>query len=223
MGKTRLVNLSLHYFLVHNLSYDVENDTTTTYDYVSYKLNYKNIVTTKPVTVYRNSQLVPNTEYKIFPVRGEIFFNDTQNTDDIITADFSHCFVNILQPFSEDEISPPLVAIENDNDSDRAIELGSNLSAVMYKFRIHVYGVNEGQRDDIADYIKETLKSDVYVWDFNLGFPVLRDGSINNEFDINNVINDIYFSSVRVQRNPLQSNDIIEKGRALITISGEII
>lgn len=222
MGLTRLVNSSLFYHLKENTSTFISEASTNTTDNKLYNLNHKNIIETRPIKIYRGGAEVSKEEYDVYPAKGEVVFFSAQPQDAVITASYYAALANFVPSFGEEIIYPPLVAIVNENDSERGYELGTSSRAVRSSFKIHVYGRNEGERDDLSDVIKDSLYKTVSILDFNQAFPILYDGRLNKDFNPNE-IGYLETLSVRVQRNPLQSYDHIERSRALITVLGEYV
>lgn len=223
MGMTRLVDLSLNYFLAHQLARNVLGEQATTRDYKAYNLKRQNVVATRPIDVYVNGAFVDPAEYKVYPSDGKIVFNIQRDSMFVVTVDYYYPLVNVVDAYRGDFITPPIIAIDDSGDSEKGVELGTSSKSVKTEFRINVYAKTEGQRDDITDLIKAALDDAVPIWNFNNGFPVLGDGEKNSFFDVNDTLGFIYFDDPFVRRNPLQSSDPIELGRALITVYGEYL
>ncbi len=179
-----------------------------------YKIPHPNIVFTKPIEIYIDDELADKNSYKIFPLLGDVIFeNPVTGT---VTASYYYSPINIVGHTGGEIIYPPLVAIENSGDNEYALELGSSRVDVDAFFRIHLYATNQAQRDDLCDMIKAFVRKTLVIYDYSKGFPLASDGSLH-EVEIP-VERYALLERVSVLKNPLESMDEIEVGRALITV-----
>lgn len=179
-----------------------------------YKIPHPNIVFTKPIEIYIDDELADKNSYKIFPLLGDVIFeNPVTGT---VTASYYYSPISIVGHTGGEIIHPPLVAIENSGDNEYALELGSSRADVDAFFRIHLYATNQAQRDDLCDMIKAFVRKTLVIYDYSKGFPLASDGSLH-EVEIP-VERYALLERVSVLKNPLESTDEIEVGRALITV-----
>lgn len=228
IGMTRLSQLSMNYYIRHVMSFHIEGEKPSTTDRVSYKLRRGNLVVTKDIDVYIDGALVDKDKYDVYPQDGLIVFKTPTAAGEEVTCDYWFTFVNVLDAYtSEEEIDIPLVAIDDIGDEEEAIELGSTNKLVYVTYKLNVYGNSEAQRDDMVDMLRPAFSDQsVPIWDFNRGFPVDYEGKLivgGGGFDKDITVGKLTFSSVDVVRNPLQSSEPIERGRAIMTLTGEYI
>lgn len=223
MGITRLVSLSMHYFLPYKLSVSVLDEVATTSDSKVYNLKYSNLVETKPILVRIDGAPIDSSKYDYYPSDGKVVFSETLDSQSVIAVDYHYSPINVVGTHRDDFIQPPIVAVETSGDSETGVELGTKSKWVRTEFRINLYARSEGQRDDLTDSIKVALDDSMPIWNFNDGFPVLADGRQNPSFDVTNVVGYVLFDNPVVRRNPLRSSDPIEIGRAIVTINGEYL
>lgn len=179
-----------------------------------YKIPHPNIVFTKPIEIYIDDELADKNSYKVFPLLGDVIFeNPVTGT---VTASYYYSPISIVGHTGGEIIHPPLVAIENSGDNEYALELGSSRADVDAFFRIHLYATNQAQRDDLCDMIKAFVRKTLVIYDYSKGFPLASDGSLH-EVEIP-VERYALLERVSVLKNPLESTDEIEVGRALITV-----
>lgn len=237
MGYTRLTEMSLVYFLIQELSREVKDEVAEQVEPGVFAVKHKPMVATKPIVVKYDGEVVSPELYNVYPRTGLIRLFDEQgfitefqppdsnsNPEKQLTVSYNYNIVAVVNESTDDEISPPLLAVENVSDTDRPLELGSDADIIECLYRIHLYGRNTAQRDDISDWVRDVLKKDIPIWNFDLGFPIMGDGRLNRDFDTNNTSGYIEFGSVAVVRNPLQAqNDPIEESRALVSCIGQYI
>ncbi len=219
MQITRKLNYSFLYFLLEELSFRVDKHILVSNDGLLFESQHKNFVVTKPIEVFVDNQKVSSDGYDVYPLLGAIRFK--HEVGGTVTASYNYTFINVLNRTESDLIQPPLIAFENNSDSDYSFELGSTLSNIQALYYIHLYSINESQRDDLCDVLKKSLRKTLPVKDFNKGFPLTSDGILRN-ISIP-VVNYATFSNVNIKRNPLESTDEIERGRALISVIFEYV
>lgn len=190
-----------------------------------YKIPHPNIVFTKPMEIYIDGKLADKNSYKVFPLLGDVIFENP--VSDIflasflpitgtVTASYYYSPISIVGHTGGEIIHPPLVAIENSGDNEYALELGSSRANVDAFFRIHLYATNQAQRDDLCDMIKAFVRKTLVIYDYSKGFPLASDGSLHEvEIPVERYAS---IERVSVLKNPLESMDEIEVGRALITV-----
>jgi hypothetical protein len=215
MQITRKLNNSFMYFLLEQFGIEVKKRTLPPDGTRKiYKIPHPNIVFTKPIEIYIDDELADKNSYKIFPLLGDVIFeNPVTGT---VTASYYYSPISIVGHTGGEIIYPPLVAIENSGDNEYALELGSSRVDVDAFFRIHLYATNQAQRDDLCDMIKAFVRKTLVIYDYSKGFPLASDGSLH-EVEIP-VERYALLERVSVLKNPLESTDEIEVGRALITV-----
>jgi hypothetical protein len=215
MQITRKLNNSFMYFLLEQFGIEVKKRTLPPDGTRKiYKIPHPNIVFTKPIEIYIDDELADKNSYKIFPLLGDVIFeNPVTGT---VTASYYYSPISIVGHTGGEIIHPPLVAIENSGDNEYALELGSSRADVDAFFRIHLYATNQAQRDDLCDMIKAFARKTLVIYDYSKGFPLASDGSLH-EVEIP-VERYALLERVSVLKNPLESTDEIEVGRALITV-----
>lgn len=215
MQITRKLNNSFMYFLLEQFGIEVKKRTLPPDGTRKiYKIPHPNIVFTKPIEIYIDDELADKNSYKVFPLLGDVIFeNPVTGT---VTASYYYSPISIVGHTGGEIIHPPLVAIENSGDNEYALELGSSRADVDAFFRIHLYATNQAQRDDLCDMIKAFVRKTLVIYDYSKGFPLASDGSLH-EVEIP-VERYALLERVSVLKNPLESTDEIEVGRALITV-----
>jgi len=224
MGLTRLVESSFVYFLIQELSKDVTDETPILVGSGVLEVRFKPIVPTKPVVVKYEGDILSLEKYDVYPEDGRIKLLDSAIDAAKVTVSYSYNIVTVVNYSQSEEIYPPLLAVENVSDRDIPFELGSSADVIECLYQIHLYGSNVAQRDDIADWMRDILKKPVPIWNFESGFPVLGDGRLNRQFDVNDMSGYMEFGFVTIKRNPLGvKNDPIEESRVLISCAGQYL
>lgn len=222
MGLTRLTTLSLIYFLNQELSMEVVGGQSIQRDTRTFALKHNRLVPTRTISVYVDGELISVDGYKVYPQDGLLVFSSPLGSASV-TVDYHYSLIDVVDAYRKDVLNAPIVAVENVGDKERGMEIGTDSKLVTAEFRINVYANTEGQRDDVTDFIKRALDKTMPIWDFNKGFPVLYGGEINPTFDVNKIVGRMCFEHPSVRRNPLQSSDRLEVGRAIIMVRGEYL
>jgi hypothetical protein len=217
MDFTRLVDGSITFYLRHMLAYEV------TERIVNGKLSHHDIVPTRPILIYQDGVLLDKSKYDVNVNLGTIEFLEPIPPETVLTCQYWYSYISVVDAYRDDTLEPPIVVVDYAGDDEEPFELGAGRKSVRCDIEIQVYGINEGQRDDVVDSIKRALTYNVPIWDFNKnGYPVLHGGLWNKEFNPKDVVGWLYCDNrMSVRRNPLRSNDVIERGRAIINVYGE--
>jgi len=80
-------------------------------------------------------------------------------------------FVTVRHGFPANDLVAPTVAITKDTIEVFQLELGNRTKTQVRTWIIDVFGVNEGQRDDYAYLVFNTLDNPITVYNYDEGFP----------------------------------------------------
>lgn len=209
MKISRLIDLSVYYYLKGSLYSNATGETLTPIDAKNFTSKRRHWVPSRPVNIYRNGVLVPDLLYKVYyetDVAGgvaRVSFNEPVLSTDEISADFSYNYVRIADAFPEEEIGYPVLVVATGVTRGLPFELGGPPEIVTSLY-LDLFAQGEGQRDDMADAIREALDAGCPLIDFNLGFPLLPDGTMNPSHDATSqVVGSLEFEDITVRRNPL--------------------
>lgn len=188
MRISRLIELTLFYKLQDLFSTSKNAERISSADFKTYNLKYTNIQPQYPVNVYVDGVL--SSAYTIDYVNGIITFASALVSTNIVTVDYTYCPVNIYDegrnPLSQD-FKYPAVAVYEDTASLHPYELGTGNREIRSYWIFEVYAERGGENNDIKDAIVDMMQEDPFpIIDYNLGFPINRDGTKNTSFDSNN-------------------------------------
>ena len=216
---TRFKGLSLLFYLKHHLFSDVEEEILENPVSGSGKffLKNKDLVVTRPFILKLDGVEVEPSLYTVYPLEGSVLPNFTLIGE--LTFSYSYSYCHVALTFPEGELRIPMITIEDDNDNFSPLELGTSRKQVDSLIRFHIYGANEGQRDDLADSLVTFLDANIPVYNFNQGFPIAFGGILNRDFDFQDRITYVSCENFRIRRNPLNSGEQFEKGRCIVSCS----
>lgn len=231
MRFVRLVTLSLHMHLRHEIVTYFENvplssvDNQTYYDSRLLMWSYN-----RPVNVYKDDILVDPSEYDVFynpsviggeEVPARIKFKSSQG-EGRVTADlwFNHL---PIKPSYTGSADVPLLTITSGTSINYSWELGgSDIASINFMLDIYADGV--GQRDDLADEIVEALHKTAPLIDFNIAFPIDSQGRRNPNYDAEGqTIAKIMFTNIVSTPNPSGIDETEEINRALVTCNASAL
>lgn len=217
LGFLRLQEYSLHYFLKKHLAFSTTNEILATNDNKSYKAKHGDWIVDSHVFVFRNGKIVPSGEYVANYRDGIVSFKTAQDPDVKITASYFYNWIEVTPSFPDELSNKPIISLEMGPSREGALQLGGG-RWVYTMYHLNVFALNRAQRDDMAQMIRETLEDyEAPLVDYNLGFPMLSDGARNPSYsEISQKICNMFFNDVRVNPNPTQTGDDVERNRTLI-------
>lgn len=92
-------------------------------------------------------------------------FLDTEITSDNIT-DIDGNLINVEVGRKEDSFSLPCIRGYLDSETSERLEIGSNARFEKYTFIIEIYASNEGERLDLAKWVKDTINNGFRYYDY---------------------------------------------------------
>ncbi len=202
MKISRLIELSLFYKLRELLSVKKTNDIAKSVDFISYQLKYNNISTVHDVIVKVDGSIVLSG-YSVDYLNGVIKFENGLAVDNIVKVDYYYCKFNIYDESSNettDNFKYPAVAIYEDVTNTRAYELGSSQTEKTKTYIIQVYSEQGGERNDVTDSIVEMLEGSIGITDYNYGFPLNEDGTLNTSFNPSQTITIAHAESINYRK-----------------------
>jgi hypothetical protein len=222
MRITRLIELTLFHH-VKSIFARTRKEKPKSADFRTYSLKYTNILP-EEVKVYKNGFLVGNTEYFADYINSIIVFNLQQSSSDVIEVEYRYCPINIYDEGSnpsDDNFKYPAIAIFEIDSDHIGKELGSNKKEKHPTWGMEVWTERGGERHDITDTIVESLEEGTLpILNYNDGFPVESDGSINDSFDYGNIVGYMSFDSINYRKGG--SLDIGDKKKYIAEILIEL-
>lgn len=144
-----------------------------------------------------------------------------------VKASYSYKIVKVLTSWPEnpEEIVLPTIAINSGQFDGTGWEIGSDLHNNKYLYYIEVWAGNNTQRSWLCSILERALRIDLPLIDFEMGYPILSDGTINNSFDLEaQRIRWLKIEKCRFTFLPNLSNTVTsEKARASGTLSVSLI
>lgn len=190
MKISRLIELSLFYKIRELLAVKKTNEVAKSVDFSTYTLKYKNVEPSKEVVVKVDG--VETTEgYRLDYLNGIIHFDTPLSSLNKVEVSYFYCNFNIYDESSNettDNFKYPAIAIYEDYTDTRGYELGSSQTEKTKTYIIQVFSERGGERNDVTDSIVEMLEGSIGITDYNEGFPLNEDGTINTSFDPNNIV-----------------------------------
>lgn len=187
MKITRMVELSLYFYLKDNLSILKTGEVLTSTDLITYPVKFRNVVVNNELKVYVNNILQDESTYSFDYQNGILRFNSIRSVSDAVKIDYRYCYLNIYdegQFESKKDIQMPCVVIAEEDFKDVAYELGTNKKERRGVWNIAVFADRGGERNDITDEVCELLEvGTLPVINYGLNFPFLSNGQKNVAFD----------------------------------------
>ncbi|RPK20067.1 hypothetical protein [Paenibacillus xylanexedens] len=202
MKISRLIELSLFYQLRDLLSVKKTNDIAKSVDFISYQLKYNNISTTKDVVVKVDGNIVASG-YSVDYLNGIVNFDIALTQSNQVKVDYYYCNFNIYDESSNEtseSFKYPAVAIYEDETETKPYELGSSQTEKTKTYIIQVFSERGGERNDVTDSIVELLEGSIGITDYNLGFPLNEDGTLNDSFDPYQIITYTHAESINYRK-----------------------
>lgn len=221
MRTLRLIHLSLFHFLRNNIYRDVINEPVVVDDNFKCKANFDSLLPSKPVFVLPQHSIVPISGCVINYVTGEILLPEDSVEDDTVRLTYSYNWVDIRYAWPDELFDTPVAAIYPGASTETGFELGSSTKEIFTRFYIDVFALDEFQRDDIAQEVREAFDNRVPLIDYNKGFPIKANGTKDEEFSSDSLeIGSIEIDeNIRITPNPTRDNfSPEERVRALIEI-----
>lgn len=187
MKITRLVELTFWYKVQEALGQQRLKETATSADFLTYTLKYNSIIYSSPITVYINGITQNSSFYTVNYTQGLITLKNKITSSDIVQVDYSYCPINMYDestnPTSKD-FKYPAVAVYEQKRNDVPYELGNAKRMLEPTWVFDIWAERGGERNDISDIIMELLEeNNIPIIDYNQGFPVNADGSLNPSFN----------------------------------------
>lgn len=79
-------------------------------------------------------------------------------------------FIKVVDAFPEEILELPTIAVESDEINAENFELGNSEWEKTRVFYIDVFAKSKTQRDEFSYFILNSLKTEIPVYDFNVGF-----------------------------------------------------
>jgi hypothetical protein len=201
MEITRLTELSLFYNMRDYLSVKKTGEVLSSTNLISYTVKYTNVITSIPMVVYKNGAIVIN--YTIDYVNGIITFNSTLLVGDVVTVDYYYCIFNIYDESSNattDSFKYPAIAIYEDDTDTAGFELGSATKETTTTWIIEVWAERGGERNDATDNIVKMFNGTIPIVNYNNGFPVNSDKTLNINFNPNDIMTYAICESIKYRK-----------------------
>jgi hypothetical protein len=219
MKESRLIDRSILFYLRENIWLEAQGEVAETSDYITYYGEQDNWVWTRPVAVYSNGNPVPSTDYRVDYLSGAVVFEYKLSPTDTIALYYSYNWADIVDEYPDELFEKPVIALLAGPSSYKPLELGGADQRVI-SYYAEVFALNVGQRDDLADELVELLRKDIYLVDYNYGFPIDEDGSKNKDFSADTQrIGLIEFANPEILPNPTNSDDENERTRVSVSFS----
>jgi hypothetical protein len=182
-----MVELSLYFYLMDNLSVLKTGEVLTSTDLITYPVKFKNVITNNELKVYVNGFVQDENTYTFDFPNGVLRFNTNRLASDAVKIDYRYCYLNIYdegQFESKKDIQMPCVVIAEEDFKDVGYELGTSKKERNGVWNIAVFSDRGGERNDITDEICELLEiGTLPVINYGLNFPFLSNGQKNTLFD----------------------------------------
>jgi hypothetical protein len=79
--------------------------------------------------------------------------------------------ITIVDGFPTGEISIPTISVDNEFLTVEGFELGNRFGLDIRTWYIDIFAENKSRRDEFAYLIKNSVQSDIPVYDYDQGFP----------------------------------------------------
>ncbi|MHA1754695.1 MAG: hypothetical protein ACTSYR_04175 [Candidatus Odinarchaeia archaeon] len=181
MYRINLIEASLYHHLEYTYKTTLVNQSLTTIDNIIYLSPRDHLLSLENLKLYKNGIEVEEG-FTVYYPEGKIVFDVANQSDDQITLDASYCYMNIDTSFIG-EFSLPKVIIDLDENIERPLEIGSkNRRIDTYYVEILIYSARKGEKNDLLNITKDSVRNKIPIINFNLGFPLNNDGTKNDSF-----------------------------------------
>jgi len=179
-------------------TYDVTEDTLEEVTVGSnvYSFGYSNIAYCDPsgridpsgVNIYDVDRLLDHGEYSVNYIENTVTLNAEPSGS--VTADYKAHAITVMDAFPTGEVFEtadlPIVSVEIDESTDSPFAIGTNENFWDILIFFDIFAINDGQRMDLRDCIQKSLKGSIPIIDFSSQVPLNYDGTINENFNLDN-------------------------------------
>jgi hypothetical protein len=154
-------------------------------DFRTYNLKYTNIQLNEEISVSVDGTLV-STGYSVDYINGIILFESPLTSTSVVSVDYYYCPINIYidgESPSSPEFKYPAIAIYEADSKGVPIELGSSKKERYANWVLEIWTDRGGENSDIKDTLMDFFDEELNIIDYNVDFPINRDGSKNTLFD----------------------------------------